>query len=73
MELMIRQTRISNRWTQENVAERIGVTKATIQMLETAQRKPSYEVLVLLEDLFGKTHRELFSPASDAATNLTPE
>ena len=34
-----------------------------VALLETGKRKPSYEVLVKLEDLFGMTHRELFAEA----------
>ena len=52
MELTLRQERIKRSWAQSYVAERIGVSKATVQMLETGQRKPSYDVLVKLLDLF---------------------
>lgn len=55
MILNIRQERIKNGWTQQYVADQIGITKATLQRIETAQRKPSYEILVKLEDLFEKT------------------
>ena len=34
-------------------------------MIESGQRKPSYEVLVRLEDLFGLPHRELFAEVAD--------
>lgn len=65
MILNIRQERIKNGWTQQYVADQIGITKATLQRIETAQRKPSYEILVKLEDLFEKNHRQLFSVADD--------
>lgn len=61
MYLNIRQERQERNWTQKYVANKVGVTKATIQMLETGQRKPSYDVLVKLEDLFKKNHRQLFA------------
>ena len=65
MILNIRQERIKNGWTQQYVADQIGITKATLQRIETAQRKPSYEILVKLEDLFEKNHRQLFAAADD--------
>ena len=65
MELTLRQERIKRSWAQSYVAERIGVSKATVQMLETGQRKPSYDVLVKLLDLFNYDDpRKLFRAAT---------
>lgn len=61
---MMRQERLAHGWTLENVARRIGTTTSTVQMIETGERNPSYPVLVKLEDLFGKNHRELFGAAT---------
>lgn len=58
--LNIRQERIARGWTQKEVADRIGITKSAINMIETGARKPSYEVLVKLENLFGLSHKILF-------------
>lgn len=66
MELVLRQERRKRGWTQEFVANSVGVTKATLQRLETAQRNPSYPVLVKLEDLFHLSHRQLLAVADDA-------
>lgn len=68
MKLVLRQERISRGWTQDFVAKQVGVTNTTVQMLETGQRKPSYDVLVKLEDLFGLTHRQLFGAATPDIT-----
>lgn len=63
---MLRQERIVRNWTLENVAKQIGITKATLQRIETGKRKPSYEVLVKLLDLFGYDDpRELFAEAPE--------
>ena len=64
MDLVIRQDRIARGWTQAYVGKQIGTTKAAVHDIETARRRPSYEVLVKLENLFGKSHRELFTPAT---------
>lgn len=59
--LQMKQIRIERGWTQKFVAEKVGVTKSTINLLESGLRKPSYEVLVKLEKIFGLSHNELFS------------
>lgn len=65
MKIYMKQERIKRGWTQEQIAHYIGITAEAVSMLESGQRKPSYEVLVKLEDLFGKTHRELFAEAEE--------
>lgn len=65
MKLMLRQEREARNWTLDFVAHQIGTTKATVQMLETGQRKPSYNVLVKLLDLFNYSDpRKLFGVAT---------
>lgn len=60
MELPIRQVRKKRGWTQQYVANKVGVTQSMLQNIETGKRKPSYNVLVKLEDLFRMNHRKLF-------------
>lgn len=60
MSLNMRQERIKREWSQDYVAQKIGVTPEMIHYIETGQRKPSYDILVKLEDLFGMNHRQLF-------------
>jgi len=55
----IKQERIQNGWSQESVADKIGITKSAYSNIETLRRKPSYEVLVKLENLFNLSHRDL--------------
>lgn len=64
MKLQMRQERISRRWTQEFVSSQLGISSEAVSMLETGQRKPSYEVLVKLENLFQMPHRKLLAPIS---------
>lgn len=63
MKLAIRQAREKRGWTQKYVADKAGITQAMLQKIETGKRKPSYDVLVKLEDLFHMSHRKLFSAA----------
>lgn len=60
MLLTLRQERIQRGWTQNYVAEKTGLSLTAIQKIETGQRKPSYDVLVKLENLFQMNHRQLF-------------
>lgn len=66
MKLNIRQERERRKWTQECVAQKIGITQTTLQKIETGRRRPSYDVLVKLEDLFNLNHRQLFAVADEA-------
>lgn len=61
---MMRQERISRGWSCDFVAEKTGITAEAIRLIETGERNPSYPVLVKLEDLFEKGHRELFGAAT---------
>ncbi len=68
--LRIKRERLNRKWTQENVAQQIGLTRTAVHDLETGKQLPSYKILVKLEDLFGLPHRELFAVATDE-TNQT--
>lgn len=69
MLLRIRQERLERQWTQEYVAKHAGITVPAVQYLETGKCKPSYDILVRLEDLFHLNHRQLFGAATpDRAT-----
>ena len=60
--LRIREERIKRGWTQKHVGKLVGVQHTTIHAIETSRRKPSHDVLIKLENLFGKSHRELLEP-----------
>lgn len=64
MRTTLRHERKAKGWTQNYVANQIGISPEAISMLETGQHKPSYDVLVKLENLFQKGHRELFGATS---------
>ena len=66
MKTVLEQERIKRHWTQAYVAERVGITKGALNNLEKNKRKPSYDVLVKLLDLFGyKDPRKLFAEAPE--------
>ena len=61
----IRQERRGRNWTLKYVGEQVGLTQPAIHDIEKGRRKPSYEVLCKLEDLFNLSHRKLFAVARD--------
>jgi len=63
--LRMKQERLKRCWTQVYVAEKIGTTKQTVQYLETGKIKPSYDILVKLENLFNLSHRDLLQQVPD--------
>lgn len=70
MNLKIREERIKNGWKLSFVAEQVGLTKAAYRNIEVGQRKPSYDVLAKLLDLFDYNDpRVLFvaEPKQDSA------
>ena len=46
--------------TQENLAEKLGVTRQTINAIEKLRYNPSLELAFKLADFFGVTIEELF-------------
>lgn len=62
---MLRQERIKKGWKQSEVAHSIGISKQMMNDIEAGRRKPSYDVLVKLENLFHKSHRQLFAVADE--------
>lgn len=61
----MRKERMLRSWTQQYVADFIGLSKTAIHDIETCRQKPSYDVLCKLEDLFELNHRQLFAVVDD--------
>jgi transcriptional regulator with XRE-family HTH domain len=58
---LLRKERQKKGWTLDMVSTRIGIAIQTLHDIETGRRKPSYDVLLKLEDLFNLPHRQLFA------------
>ena len=65
MKLVLRQERIKRGWTQDYVAKKCGVSCQTVCDWENNRRKPSYDVLVKLLDLFEYSDPRLLFGAAD--------
>ena len=51
----LRKLRVEKRLTQEQIADRLGLTKSVISAYETGLRSPSYDVLIRLCGMLGVT------------------
>lgn len=49
---IVRQLRKERGMTQQELADMIGLTKVTISQYETGKRKPSFEMIEALADVF---------------------
>jgi len=52
--------RAEHRWTQAELAEQLGVSRQTINSIETEKYEPSLSLAFKMAKLFGKTIDEIF-------------
>ena len=70
MKNRIHVLRAEQRWTQAELAERLNVSRQTINALETEKYDPSLQLAFGIAKLFGKPMEEIFLfEADDAASN----
>ena len=51
----LKNLRIQNHYTQDQLAQKLGVTKSQVSAYETGTRMPSYNVLIALARIFRVT------------------
>ena len=61
----VRIYRQQQKWTQEQFAERIGVTRQTVISLEKGRYDPSLPLAFKLSAVFGCKIEDLFIPGED--------
>lgn len=67
MRTEMRRARLSRGWTQAETAGKVGLAKSAYANIETGVRKPSYDTLIKLLDLFGYSDpRKLFGEEAPA-------
>lgn len=59
----LKQIRLKNKWTQQYVADRIGITKSAYSNIENQNRNPSLKVALQLQKLFGLSIEKLMENA----------
>ncbi|MFG1996257.1 helix-turn-helix transcriptional regulator [Actinoplanes sp. NPDC048988] len=66
----LRVLRAERRWTQEALAEKLGVSRQTVNSIETGKYDPSLSVAFGLAQVFGCRIEDIFTPAPSEV--LTP-
>lgn len=59
--------RAEHRWTQADVAERVGVSRQTVNAVETGKHDPSLPLAFKLAAVFGQSIEVIFQPEEDLA------
>jgi putative transcriptional regulator len=54
--------RAERRWTQADLAERLSVSRQTINAIETEKYDPSLELAFRVATLFGQRIEDIFTP-----------
>lgn len=62
MKNRLKVLRAENNWTQEDLANRLGVSRQTINSIETGKYDPSLPLAFKLARLCGKSIEEIFQP-----------
>lgn len=62
MESRVRVLRAERDWTQAELAERLGVSRQTVNSIETQKYEPSLSLAFAIARLFGCTVEDVFTP-----------
>ena len=62
MKNRLKVLRAEQNWTQEDLAQRVGVSRQAINAIETEKYDPSLPLAIKLGKLFGKPVEEMFFP-----------
>ena len=65
----LKQIRLENKWTQQYVADKIGITKSAYSNIENQNRSPSLKVAIQLQNMFGLSIEKLLEKKN---SNPTP-
>lgn len=64
----LRVLRAERSWTQQDLADRAGVSRQTIHAIEAGKYDPSLPLAFTLASLFDLRIEEIFSPNGEAET-----
>lgn len=65
MESRVRELRESNGWSQGELAERLAVSRQTVNAIETGKYDPSLPLAFRIARLFGRPLEAIFLPEDD--------
>jgi len=58
---IVRQLRLEQKWSQADLGDRLGVSRQTINAIETGRYDPSLPLAFKIADLFHAPIEEIFS------------
>ncbi|MFZ5879695.1 MAG: helix-turn-helix transcriptional regulator [Chloroflexota bacterium] len=61
MKNLLRSLRAERDWSQADLAEKLGVSRQTVNAIETEKYDPSLPLAFKIADLFGKKIEEIFA------------
>jgi putative transcriptional regulator len=62
----VRELRGGQGWSQADLAERLEVSRQTVNAIETGKYDPSLPLAFKIAKLFGRPIESIFEPGSDA-------
>ncbi|MBI5962466.1 MAG: helix-turn-helix transcriptional regulator [Chloroflexi bacterium] len=62
MKNTLKALRAERDWSQANLAEKLGVSRQTVNAIETEKYDPSLPLAFKIAELFDKKIEEIFSP-----------
>ncbi len=66
MKNRLKVLRAENNWSQADLAERLGVSRQTVNSIETGKYDPSLPLAFRMADLFGMQIEDIFQPENKA-------
>lgn len=72
MKNRLRVLRAENEWSQAELATRLGVSRQTVNAIETGKYDPSLPLAFTIARLFGTAIEDVFFPEGDGANGRGP-
>lgn len=73
MENILRVLRAERKWSQADLAEQLGVSRQSVNAIETGKYDPSLPLAFALGRLFNKSIEEIFSDTAENSTMKAAE
>lgn len=62
MKNKLRELRAAKQWSQSNLADKLGVSRQTVNAIETERYDPSLPLAFKMADLFERPIEDVFEP-----------
>ena len=70
MRNILKVLRAERDWSQADLAERLGVSRQTVNAIETGKYDPSLPLAFRIAQLFSRPIESIFDPGLEAAANV---